>query len=393
MVQRIFNLPKSNSFFLFGPRGVGKSTLLEQEYASLGTHEKLEINLLDDEVFVSFLKHPNRLKEEVEARKQELKWVLIDEIQKIPPLLDICHLLIERHKKIKFALTGSSARKLKRGQANLLAGRAFSFYLHPFTFQEAKKINSKITDLDYIAFGGLPKVFSFAEVQDRRRFLLSYVQTYLKEEILAEQLVRNVTGFRRFLEVAAQMNTEILNYDNMSRDVGIDDKTVANYFQILQDTMIGTLLEPFHLSSRKRQKRKPKFYLFDTGVTRAMDHSLSQVLYASTGEFGRLFEQMIVNQILRLNDYHEKNWSFFYLRMPNDLEIDLIIKKQKDSFLLVEIKSAELIKDSHLTGLRKLSLEFPKAQKLVLCREKIERVTEDGIQIFPWQRGIDLIFG
>lgn len=389
MVQRTFNLPKTHSFFLFGPRGVGKSTLFDQDFSRIKEDNKLVINLLDDEAFSAYQSRPSRLKEQVDLNFKKLEWVLIDEIQRIPELLNVCHLIMEKHKHIRFGMTGSSARKLKRGQANLLAGRAFTFFLHPLLHSE---LPASLTTEEYISYGGLPKLLSLDSPQEKKRYLNSYVQTYIKEEIVAEQLVRNLSGFRKFLGVAAQMNTQILNYHNIALDTGLDDKTVARFFEILEDTLVARLLEPYHGSVRKRQKLKPKFYLFDTGVARAMELSLDEPLQSSTTQFGNLFEQMIVNEFYRLKDYHEKSWNFSYLKTQTDLEIDLIIQKSKTQSVLVEIKSSRLIKEDHLNSLRKLGADFPKSLKIVLCQESLGRKTADGIHILPWREGLDFIF-
>jgi predicted AAA+ superfamily ATPase len=192
---------------------------------------------------------------------------VIDEVQKNPKLLDVVHLEIEKKKNIQFILSGSSARKLKRGSANLLAGRAFTFHLFPLTNFE---IGSTFDLQHALEFGTLPKLLEYSVDLDCTRFLKAYVKTYLKEEIIAEQIVRKVEPFQDFLEVCAQMNGKIINFSKIATEVGVDEKTVKTYIDILADTLIGFYLPPFHRSIRKRQRIAPKFYLMDTGVKRAL---------------------------------------------------------------------------------------------------------------------------
>jgi uncharacterized protein len=201
------------------------------------------------------------LKAIVEGLPETVTHVVVDEIQKLPKLLDIVHSLIEKTNKY-FILTGSSARKLKYGGANLLAGRAFVYHLFPFSFLELKDNFNFSTAMQ---FGMLPKLWSYDTDEERSLFLQAYAFTYLKEEIRGEQLTKNLDAFRRFLEVAAQCNGKIINYANLARDVGVDDKTIKEYFTILEDTLVGFLLEPFQHSFRKRLSQKPKFYFLMWG--------------------------------------------------------------------------------------------------------------------------------
>jgi predicted AAA+ superfamily ATPase len=222
------------------------------------------------------------------AAKPEVKWVVIDEIQKIPALLDVVHSLA-KNKSLKFALSGSSARKLKRGAANLLAGRAFKYVCHPLLHSE---LGASFSMDEVLRYGSLPEVFSL-EAPDKQDYLRTYVETYFKEEIVAEQIVRKLKPFKNFLQVAAQMNTKILNLNKVARDVGVDHTTVQNYFEILEDTLIGFLLEPFDESIRKRQRQASKFYYFDLGVARALKRSLELPLLPSTLDYGDAFEHFI----------------------------------------------------------------------------------------------------
>jgi predicted AAA+ superfamily ATPase len=221
----------------------------------------LYIDLLDLATEDLFRTHPEELRQQILAKK-DCDWVVIDEVQKLPRLLDTVHQLIEE-KRAKFILSGSSARKLKRGSANLLAWRAFVYHLHPLTSVE---YGATFSLQEVLEWGALPKLLEFQNASDKIEFLRAYALTYLKEEIQVEQLVRNLDPFRQFLEIAAQSNGQIVNYSKIARDVGVDTTTVQNYFSILEDTLIGFHLPAYHRSIRKRQRESPKFYLFDPGV-------------------------------------------------------------------------------------------------------------------------------
>lgn len=388
MYRRIVNLPLNNSFFLFGPRGTGKSTLLETVFLrELSPAEVLVFDLLDPDLEEELKRRPARLRERIEAHPG-VGWVVIDEVQKLPALLDVVHQLIES-KRIRFALTGSSARKLKRGGANLLAGRAFEFKLHPLTHME---LGADFDLQSTLEWGTLPSIFSFPDALSRGRYLKTYVRTYLQEEILLEQIVRNVDGFRNFLEVAAQTNGKILNYAKIARDCNMDDKSVARFFEILRDTLVGFFLEPYGTSVRKRQAQKPKFLFFDIGVVRAITKEVGHPLPPHSYAFGNAFEQFIILEALRLNDYFETDFSFSYLRTKDGVEIDLIVNRPHQPQVLIEIKSAATVGPEDLRALNSLGQEFPDAEKWVLCREQHARRASD-CWILPWRQGLARMYG
>jgi len=391
MIERLFKPPKKQSYFLFGARGTGKTTLLENNYFLVPkpSADTLFIDLLDPDQEDIYSLNPNHLKEMIVEKKGQLKKVIIDEVQKVPRLLDVVHGCIEKNKEIQFILTGSSARKLKSGGANLLAGRAASFHLYPLTFLEAPNA-SDLNEL--LSWGTLPKLYELEEKLEKQRFLRSYVQTYLKQEIQVEQLVKDIVSFREFLEFAAQASGEIVNYANIANRSGLDEKTVARYFEILIDTLVGHFLEPFNESIRDRQNQKPKFYLFDVGVTRQMNHMIDTKLISSSSEFGRLFEQMVICECFRLNDYFEKDFQFYFLRSKDGAEIDLIVKKPRNKKILIEIKSSNKIIPAdyrHLVGLGK---DIQHEEKWVLCTEKEPRRTDQDVRILPWQHGLRELF-
>ena len=267
MFRRLLQTTRQNSFFLFGARGTGKTTYIRNEF---NPDAVLYIDLLDAEIEDAYRRTPQRLERQIRALPQTVEWVLIDEVQRAPRLLDVVHRLIERTDK-RFVLTGSSSRKLRRGASNLLAGRAFVYNLFPLTVPELEDA----FDLeDALRWGTLPGIYALEANEDKQSYLRAYALTYLKEEIVAEQIVRRLDPFRQFLEVAAQSNGTIINYANIARDVGADPKTVISYFSILEDTLVGFLLPAFHRSIRKQQRTNPKFYFFDTGVKRSLDRTL-----------------------------------------------------------------------------------------------------------------------
>lgn len=389
-ISRLIKAPRENNYFLFGARGTGKSTLLENWYhvESANTSQQLYINLLDPFQEEDYQKNPNLIKEKLLA-DQRIQRVIIDEVQKVPKLLDVVHYCTEKFKKVQFILTGSSSRKLKRGGANLLAGRSFSLKLHPLTSLEAPNADNLMGMLQW---GTLPKIYEYSSDADRLRFLRAYTNTYLREEVQLEQLVRNIERFRQFLELAAQFNGEVLNFSNIAIKSGLDEKTIARYFEILVDTMIGFTLEPFNESVRTRQSQKPKFYLFDTGVQRFLSQFSNAPLLAGTSEYGKLFEQFIILECLRLNDYFEKDYKFYFLRTKDGAEIDLIVQKNPHHKILIEIKSAGVVSNADYPHLVKLSDNIKHQGRWVLCNEKTARQTVDGVRILPWRQGLKELF-
>jgi len=373
----------ARSFFLFGARGTGKSTLLRQTFP---TKEVLWLDLLDPEVEKRFLLRPSLLAEQVEG--SGAKWVVIDEVQRAPRLLDMVHLIIERSRSVRFALTGSSARKLKRGGANLLAGRASVFRLHPFSFVEYER--DFVLD-EVLRWGALPLVALESDPREKKRILDAYANTYLKEEIMQEQLVRGIEPFRRFLPVAAQNGGEILNYSKIASEAGIQIKSAQRFYEILEDTLLGFRLEAFHLSVRKQQRRAPKFFLFDLGVQRALEDQLGEGVQPQTGPYGRLFESHVVLEMIRLNDALETGLRLSYLRTKDGAEIDVVVQSGRAVVALVEIKSVDRVEERHFRHLVRFSDDFPGARLIVACRE--ERTRKLGrIEILPWQKALRSLF-
>ena len=394
MVNRIANLSKTNSFFLFGNRGVGKSTLLEGLF-----HKQNHpwFDLLDPALEKKLSLNPSLLEQILQEEKRKYPkgtFVIIDEVQKIPQLLNIVHSQIEQ-KHFHFVLTGSSARKLKKHGTNLLGGRAFVYFLFPFTHLE---IGQNFDLLSTLQWGSLPKVFEYEKL-DKVEYLNAYTNTYLREEIIAEQLVRQITPFRQFLEVAAQSNCKILNYSKIAEAVGVDTTTVQNYFQILEDTFTGVLLQPYDQSLRKRQRKNPKFYFFDTGITRSLQNRLTMDVVESTYEYGDLFEQFIILEFLRLNEYLRKSWKFSYLQTKDNVEVDLIIEQPghypNNKVIFIEIKSTkdtESLDSSNLNGFINLVKSHPQAEALVISQDLIHK-NKNGVRYLHWKAAFQELFG
>jgi predicted AAA+ superfamily ATPase len=380
MVNRTINILINHSFFLFGARGTGKTFLLDR---LLDPARTLSINLLDPVESQVFALDPRELLRRLQALPATTKYVFIDEVQKVPQLLDLVHDRIEKSEFI-FALSGSSARKLKRGGANLLAGRAFTYQLFPYSEAELGERFDLITALQW---GTLPKIWEYSTPEERQLYLQSYVATYLKEEIAEEQIVRKLDPFRRFLQVAAQTSGQIINYTNLARDTGVAVKTVQSYFQILEDTLIGFVLQPFHESVRKRQLGNPKFYLFDEGVRRALNRTLTIGLAPSTQGFGIAFEHFIINEIIKLNHYSHKDYELSYLRTYDDAEIDLIVERPGLPRALIEIKSKEQVDERDLRHLEGLGRNVSNSEMFCFSRDPHPKRI-GGVTCLPWQKGL-----
>lgn len=338
------------SFFLFGPRQVGKSTLLGK------IQTIFSVDLLDPAVQQAYSKDPDLLVRQLSA-KEEKGMVLIDEIQRVPKLLDVIHGLMEKNPDIAFAMSGSSARKLRHGAANLLGGRALYRALYPLTMQEmGERFNLETV----LHFGSLPKIYTRlleGKLELAQDLLRSYVVTYIKEEIKAEALVRNLQGFQNFLDVAAAQFAEQVNFSDIGRQCAVAYATVREYYSILEDTLIGFLLYPCLKSERKRMSHAPKFYFFDNGVSRAILGTLKDP--ASPIEKGRLFEQWFVQEITRINAYCQKDWKLSFWRTGHGAEVDLIIEHGGKIICAIECKFKKAFSRADLSGLTAFKESFP----------------------------------
>ncbi len=380
MIPRILNLPfKRNSVFLFGPRQVGKSTLVKH---LLAEENYLEIDLLKNDVLLKYKANPELLRSEIEflARKTDRVYVFIDEVQKCPEILDEVHWLIERFgKQLFFILTGSSARKLKKSSVNMLAGRAWQFFLFPFTHLE---LGDRFNLRNVLLKGSLPPVID-DQTEDAFRTLNSYVQVYLKEEILNEAIVRNIGAFSRFLDIAADQSGKIVNYSTIARDTGVSSKTIKGYYQILEDTLVAIRLEPFLKSARKRLIMHPKYYLFDTGVINAVNGRISISSVTGSSIYGMLFEHFIILEVYRLIHYAEKPYRIFHWRSSHGAEVDLIIESA-DILWAIEIKSSPVVKSGNLKGLKSFLKDHSNARPV--CVSGCDTPYFAGeIPVVPWK--------
>jgi len=364
---------------LFGPRQVGKSTLVKHLLTDM---DCLEIDLLKSDILLKYKKNPSLLRAEIEflLRNKDNVFVFIDEIQKCPELLNDVHYLIEKFKgKLSFILTGSSARKLKRVSVNMLAGRAWRFFLFPFTHVE---LGQRFNIDDALLRGTLPPVID-ESLEDGFRTLTAYAQTYLKEEILDEAIVRDIGAFSRFLDMAADQSGKIVNFSTIARETGVSGKTVKGYYQILEDTLIAIKLEPYLKSARKRLTIHPKYYLFDIGVVNAINGRTSISSVKGSTIYGMLFEHFVILETYRLIHYAEKSYRIFHWRSSHGAEVDMVVEAN-DGLWAIEIKSSQIVKSGILKGLRSFMEDHPDAKPLCVSICDTPYMAGD-IPVIPWR--------
>jgi len=364
MYKRILDLStllKKKSFFLFGPRGTGKTTLIQHTLSGTTV-----IDLLEIKTYREYLKNPSIISEQ---KLQPI--VVIDEIQKLPEILDEVHRLIEAE-KLTFLLTGSSARKLKRGGANLLAGRAWWAEMFPLTSSEIPDFNLST----YLNRGGLPAVYPSDDFIEELR---AYAALYLKEEIQNEALTRKVVQFSEFLDLMALSNGEEISYQSIAGDCGVSPNSIKNYIQILEDTLIAFQLKAFTKTRRRKAISRSKLYLFDIGVTNSLANR-GEIMEGSE-LFGKAFEHFILLEVRAFLSYTRKNVRMCYWRSTSRFEVDLIL----DNRWGIEIKSATSIQGKHLKGVRALKEEGIIQNFAVVSCDRYERKTQDDITIFPWE--------
>ncbi|MBI4668383.1 MAG: ATP-binding protein [Elusimicrobia bacterium] len=376
MYKRIQNLPyhSTESCFLWGPRQTGKTTLLDQLFPDAPRYD-----LLLSREFERLNSHPEFLRDELLTTPPANRPVIIDEVQKVPALLDeIQWLMVNR--KTRFILCGSSARKLKRDGGNLLGGRALRHELFPLVFKE-------IPDFDLIRalnHGLLPRHYTS---QHPKPLIHAYVGDYLKEEIAAEAITRNVPAFGRFLEAAAFSNGEIVNYKNAAGDCGVSAPTVKEYFQILEDTLFGRFLPSFRKRPKRRVIQAPKFYFFDVGVANFL---LKRGEIARRSEaFGKAFEHFIFQEISAHSHYGGLNYPIFYWRTASQFEVDFILGEGE---VAVEVKSAEAVHGKHLAGIRAFRDEYSPKRSIVVSLEPRPRTVENGLEILPWRTFLEKLW-
>lgn len=361
----------NQSVFLFGPRGVGKTSWIKKNFT-----ESIYYDLLNDDTYREFLARPVRLSEKIPNTYQG--WIVIDEIQKIPALLNEVHRLIEE-RKLKFILTGSSARSLRRKGVNLLAGRALTYYMHPLTVLELKDDFDLQRSLQY---GHLPMAITSNQPN---KYLLSYLKTYLREEVLQESLTRNIALFSRFLEIASFSQGEVLSYTEIAREIGSNRHTVSNFFDILEDMLIAYRVTAF----RKRAKRivvtHTKFYYFDVGIYRMLRPK--GVLNTQAETDGAALETLFLQEARALNDYFDLGYEFYYWRTHNQQEVDFVLYGEK-GFHAFEIKRKEKLYSGDFIGLKTFSEDYPEA-KLFLLYGGSEPYQEGNVQVIPYKQALD----
>jgi len=356
---------RKSSFFLFGPRGTGKSLLLRKKM----NKSCFTINLLDSTLYFKLQAHPSLLKEMILEKGSKI--VIIDEVQRLPELLNIVHLLIEEN-SIRFILTGSSARKLMRGGANLLAGRALRRDLFPLTWQEISKF-----DLNkYLRFGGLPMSYFNVEPDD---YLDVYVNTYLKEEIQAEGIVKKLPAFSQFLEMAATTSGELLNFTSISNETGVSSKTIKEYYTILEETLLGFMVTPWIEAKQRKPIQTAKFYFFDTGVKNTL--SGTRNFTEKTDLWGKAFEHFIAMELRAYLSYKLKNkYALQFFRTTSQFEVDFII----GNILAIEVKTTDRLRNENFKGLRALREENKIKDFYLISLDKNE-IQREGIHCLFWQ--------
>lgn len=370
--KRLLNPAKLNtSAFLFGPRMTGKTTLLRK----VKTDEYFD--LLDPELELQYRSRPKLFWEQVSVLPKGAI-IVIDEIQKVTQLLNYVQMGIDQYNHVYF-LSGSSARKLKQGGANLLGGRALDLKLHPLTFTEIGKFFNLNHALQY---GTIPKICSLV-VEEKWDLVIghlrSYITTYIKEEIQAEAITRNLGAFQRFLDIAAQNNAQVIEFANISRECSVPASTVKEYYQILEDTLIGFFLWPFDHSERK--KKRPKSYFFDCGVLRAIQNRLLDP--PSPREKGFLFETWFLNELMRMRDYLGKPHKFSFWRKRNH-EIDILISKGQIPLLAIECKSSNI--DIPISTIRCFRERLSGIKLVVASMNDSRSRIVNNIEVHPWEK-------
>lgn len=363
------DLPPGQSAFLWGARKVGKSTYLQGRYP-----RSIVYDFLDTDLFLELSKRPALLREQLLARNEESleQPVILDEVQKVPGVLDEVHWLIE-NKGLRFILCGSSARKLRRGQANLLGGRAWRFEMLPLVSAEIGKLDL----LRALNNGLIPAHYL---QQNATRSLRAYTRDYLKEEVFAEGLTRNIPAFSRFFDAMAYSHGELTNYANIARDCGVDAKTVREYYQVLVDTLLGGFVEPYsRRTNRQVITRAAKFYLFDVGVAGALT---KRKLEEPRGEqFGRALEHLMLMELRAHAAYTGGDYAIRFWRTKTGREVDFVLG---DGEIAIEVKGSNQVERKDLRGLKAFADDHKPRHSILVCTEPDERLTDNGIRILPW---------
>ena len=370
-IQRLITIDNSSSAFIWGARRTGKSFWINENYQN---EDIILIDLLETDTLAEYMTRPSLLRERF---LDTTKLIVIDEIQKAPFLLDEIHWLIEKS-NVNFLLTGSSARKLRRSHANLLAGRALRYHLLPFCFKEVGKF-----ELETIMVSGLlpPHFLSDKPVP----MIRSYISDYLLEEIYQEAQIQNIPQFSEFLRIAALTSGELLNYNNVARECGVSAKVVRSYFDILESTLLGFRIQPWKKSTSRRLIQTEKFYLFDIGISNYLARRKPK---EGTPEFGKSFEHFILMELKAYQAYKNPELEIHYWRTSTGREVDFILN---DKTVAVEVKSGRQVHNSNLTSLKALQEESAIKHPIIISQEKYPRKI-GSIEILPWELFIERLW-
>ncbi len=365
------HLPPTKSAFLWGPRKVGKSTWIREHM-----NNSIIIDLLKTDVFADYASRPSLLRERYSETD---RLVVIDEVQKVPDILDEVQWLID-NQHISFLLTGSSARKLRKTHANLLGGRAWRYTMTPLCFPEIDNL-----DIEQVMVSGLlpPHLLSLDPIQDLR----AYVADYLKEEIAAEAVVQNIPAFSEFLRVASVTSGEILNYTNVARESGVSAKVVRNYFQILEDTLLGYRLQPWKKSRDRRLVETEKFYLFDVGVANYLARQQPKI---GSPAFGKSFEHFIMMELMAYQAYRNPELSLSYWRTSAGVEVDFILGEMDCA---LEIKTSTRVDHHAAKSLKSLQDEYKLKRSIIISFETEPKKLEKNIECIPWKLFLEMLWG
>jgi predicted AAA+ superfamily ATPase len=350
------------SFFLFGARQTGKTTLLRREFPDATFYD-----LLEADVFRDLSARPELIRQRLTGRE---KLIVIDEIQKLPSLLNEVQVIIDRNPALRFVMTGSSARSLRRGGVNLLGGRARVAHLFPLVSAE---VNYEMLERR-LSIGSLPAILTSASPQED---LKAYVGTYLREEIRAEGFVRSIETFSRFLDIAALSNGRQVNFTETGADAGVPPRTVREHFQLLEDTLLGAMLPPFQKTTRRKPSATAKFYLFDVGIA---NHLLKRpAVERGSPEYGDALEHQVFLELRAYLSYRQRDEPLTFWRSLSKMEVDFVVGDRAG----IEVKSAERVTDRSMKGLRALTEEVGLERRIIVSHERAGWRSEDGIEVMP----------
>lgn len=368
-IKRFLDIKKhleQKSVLLLGPRRTGKSSFIQTQ-----VKPDLYFNLLETSTFSQFAYDPGLLKK---AITKDHHIICIDEIQKLPNLMDEVHSLIESNKKLRFILTGSSAKNLKKSHTSLMAGRARQLNFLPFNYNEVKDHDFDLKK--FLLYGGLPDAYLSSDPWEE---LKDYAGTYLKEEIQASAFVRKIENYARFLEFAAHSSGHMLNYESLANDAFIPARTIKDYYQLLEETMIGYNLKPFRKKGSRKEVSTSKFYFFDTGVLNSFVKR--KTLSEKTIEYGDLFEHFIFLELKACQLLNRADWELEFWRTQRKDEVDFILGKGE---VIIEVKASSNFKSEYLNGLKKFKSEN-RCKRMILVCQTLEKKIIDDIEIYPWQ--------